>query len=87
MNINNKKQEVKMPKGAKLLKFDWFEGVSESLEKLTLWAEVESNNVEKKRIFKIYGTGDEIEQNMTYVGTVFDKNGFLVWHLYELIMR
>jgi hypothetical protein len=77
-----------MPKGAKLLRFDVLkeeEVVSGSLARaLTLWAEVESNNVKEKRVFKIYGTGDEIKEDAKYVGTAFDKDGVFVWHLYEL---
>ena len=86
LNVKDRIHHVEMPKGAKLLKFDVIEEeVGESKEYvLTLWAEVETENTDEEKIFRVLGTGDEIEENSTYVGTAFDNEGLYVWHLYEL---
>ncbi len=49
-----------------------------------LWALVDTNAPEKTRHFRIYGTGDEIDdsENLKYIGT-FQMHGALVWHLFE----
>lgn len=35
------------------------------------------------RFFRVYGTGQEIPENVKYWGTVVAPNGCLVWHLVE----
>jgi hypothetical protein len=51
---------------------------------LWFWAEVTTENPIVDRTFQIFGTGQEIPLNATYVGTVVGPP--LVWHLYELLI-
>lgn len=46
----------------------------------TLWAEVESTNVDEKARFWLIGTGREIPREASYIGTI--DIGPLVWHVY-----
>jgi len=47
-----------------------------------LWAEVETRNKEEVRQFRIFGTGKDIPESATYLGS-FDSPPF-VWHVYEV---
>jgi hypothetical protein len=47
-----------------------------------LWAEYDSDDAQPRR-FRVYGTGQPIEEPCQYVGTAFDADGALVWHLME----
>lgn len=35
------------------------------------------------RFFRVYGTGQEIPENVKHWGTAVAPDGFLVWHLFE----
>ena len=74
---------VAMPQGAELL------CVGLQGKEIMLWALVEKDNPKEERIFYILGTGSQVTDGLSYVGTVFDsrpspgfQNGF-VWHVWE----
>ena len=76
-------QKVKMPALAEILTAQFQEGYG-----LCLWALVDPEmDVEEKTIV-IYGTGhstDLHDMNYNYIGTVQERNGALVWHVFELL--
>jgi hypothetical protein len=47
-----------------------------------IWALVDTNAPIEERRFVIVGTGHELDDNMVYVGTVFEEP--FVWHVMEL---
>jgi hypothetical protein len=76
--------ELVMPVGAELLCVDMQAGSP------TLWALVEPDAKTVRRRFEIVGTGHPVADNLSYVGTAFNRgpeppyfpNGF-VWHVFE----
>jgi hypothetical protein len=69
---------LELPEGAQILHF----GIQNN--RLMIWALVESDNPNKRRIFRMAGTGHSIiEKNPLHIGTVFD--GPFVWHLFEVV--
>lgn len=74
--------EVPMHVGAKIV------SVGNQLEKICIWAEVETTVPTENRIFQIVTTGDLLEQtggfDPKFVGTVILKGGTAVAHVYEL---
>ena len=71
-------QEIEMPYGARILCAQR-QGVDGCL-----WAEVDPENVPRKRVIRIYGTGhDHDEGAQSYIGTY--QSGAFVWHVYERI--
>lgn len=76
--VTDDRQSVQMPKGAIL------RAVQLQYGAVTIWAEVESENPREKRSFRVYGTGNPIEQERdVYVGTV--QTPPFVWHVYEVV--
>lgn len=74
------RQDVSMPKGAKVL------AVQMQREAVTLWAEVDPQAKREPRHFRIFGTGHPMPlQTMgyedVYIGTVQERS--FVWHVYE----
>lgn len=55
---------------------------------LCLWAEVDTNNPLRDRIFRVVGTGNRLEcesgRYLNYRGTAIFSNGDLVLHVFEL---
>jgi hypothetical protein len=73
---------VPMPIGAKVL------SVGNQLEKICIWAEVESTSPTEGRAFVIYNTGEVLEMidhNNLFIGTVVLKGGTAVAHVFEVI--
>lgn len=54
----------------------------QSPREVCLWAEVSDSNTVIARTFRVIGTGFDVPEPGTYIGTVFD--GPYVWHLYEV---
>lgn len=74
-------QKIKMPITSKILTIQMQLGVP------CLWAEVNTEEVlEEHRTIEMFGTGHEIpDHNRTYIGTIQQANGKLIWHIYERI--
>lgn len=70
-------QSVDMPADARIVAVQWQSG------RPTLWAEVTPNTAMQLRRFSVYATGEPIPPRAQYVGTVFQANAILVWHVYE----
>lgn len=69
-------QRLDLPIGFKIL------SVQNQHNLITLWAEVNAENIDKPRRFRVFGTGWSIIDNegFEYIGTV--QIGGLVWHIY-----
>jgi hypothetical protein len=55
---------------------------------LTFWFLVDTDKPIVPRVFRVYGTGHEIDlsvKDMIHVGSVQEMNGKLVWHCFESI--
>lgn len=51
---------------------------------ICLWAEVVANDPRRTaRVFRTVPTGQSVALDETYIGTVLDLKGALVWHVYE----
>lgn len=75
-------QEVYMPQGAGVL------DVQNQNGEICLWAEVDTEAVEVKHTFAVFGTGQELTKpyencQAMYCGTVQVRS--LVWHVYQII--
>jgi hypothetical protein len=70
-------QIIEIPKGGKVLSFK-VKG-----NKMFIWVLLHPEHTLEKRYFKIFGTGDKINQEFpaTYIGTAC--MGDYVWHLFE----
>lgn len=71
------RQAIEMPAYPKCLTFQVQDG------KATLWAEVNTENDVKPKVFYVFGTGHAIPRNreLNYIGTI--QHDGLVWHLYQ----
>lgn len=75
-------QNVILPLGANIL------AVQMQKHVVCLWAMVqEKQNKFQTRCIEIFGTGHPMSQqfNRTYIGTVQQEEGTLVWHVFERI--
>lgn len=74
------KNEIQMPVGAEILKFDSINN------ELFIWAKVETLNSMEKRCFRILGTGREIPCFYRYIGSIQHKEDIhtFIWHLFEV---
>lgn len=73
------RQTIAMPQGAEIL------SVQVQHQALCLWALVDPGQPCQPRVFRIYGTGHSIDQEVGgYVGSVQMANGSLVWHVFEV---
>lgn len=68
-------QVLDLPRGAVIRMVDHQGG------NLCLWAEVDPDAEIEGRIFRVYGTGHEIADDLEYVGSSQDT--LFVWHVYE----
>ena len=70
---------IAMPKYAEILTIQVQDGVP------CIWARVDPTNELEERSFKIYGTGHVMSQpeKEIYVGTYQERNGSLVWHVFD----
>jgi hypothetical protein len=75
------KIKFKLPNANRIIKFG-----SRKINHLTIWALVEPDSIpEIEKTFIIKGTGFDIDLNpyIMYVDTIFDFDGFHVWHIFE----
>lgn len=75
-------QIILMPENAEIL------SVANQRETLCLWALVDPEALKKERHIRIIGTGNNIHHSFykeKFIGTVLMENGFLVWHVFEVI--
>ena len=70
--------KIEMPKGASILSVN-MQGAD-----CCMWALVDTESETEEREFEIVGTGWELDDNMSYVGTCFAKDGY-VWHIVEVV--
>jgi hypothetical protein len=68
---------IQMPKGADIIQCN-MQGLHHCI-----WAIIDTNAPLETRTFEIVGTGWELDSNMKYIGTCFDKD--FVWHIMEII--
>lgn len=68
---------LKLPADAQLLH------VQEQDGQLMLWVLAEQNAPLMARIFHVYLTGDEVPDDLTFVGTATFSGGALVYHVFE----
>ena len=69
-------QAIKVPGEAKIL------CVQLQMDTLTLWAQVDPNNIPSTRTIEVFGTGHPMDDGCrSYIGTV--QEGSLVWHVFE----
>jgi len=66
-----------MPFGTKILYVDTQRDVP------CMWVEVKLSQIATERKFKLFGTGHEVDGELTYLGSFQLRNGDLVFHLYE----
>jgi hypothetical protein len=52
--------------------------------KIVLWAMVDTKSPPMERKFSVYGTGQEVNPQDAYIGTVQTEEGYLVWHIFEM---
>ena len=69
--------KIEMPKGASILSVN-MQGAD-----CCMWALVDTESETEEREFEIVGTGWQIYDSMSYVGTCFANDGF-VWHIVEI---
>ena len=70
--------KIEMPMGATILSVN-MQGAD-----FCMWALVDTNAETEEREFEIVGTGWELDDNMSYIGTCFANDGF-VWHIVEVV--
>jgi hypothetical protein len=70
--------KIAIPKGASILSVN-MQGAD-----CCMWALVDSNAETEEREFEIVGTGWQLYDNLSYVGTCFANDGF-VWHIVEVV--
>lgn len=75
--------DIEMPIDAKVLTVASQNGI------LTLWAQVTPGAPRSVRRFKVYDTGEPIDDYIVhnYIGTVVFPGGLLVLHVYEVFPR
>ena len=84
--IDGGKMIIKMPEYANIIHLGVQNGI------ICLWAEVDTDDKIEDRMFRIFGTGHEIEgDGLDYIGTVHMNHKasaletiHFVWHVYEL---
>lgn len=72
---------VPMPAGAQILKF------AKQHDALCIWAIVDTAAELETRVFRLAGTGHEIDNasSLSYIDTVLLSDGALVFHLFEIL--
>lgn len=73
-------QYVRMPGGAQVLRCDLQHG------ELNVWALVDERAPKHEVGFQVFGTGHPIDAVTLgpYIGTVFQHEGLLVWHVFGI---
>lgn len=80
--LTNEIQSINMPMQYKFLQAEWLNGP-------TIWALVDANGEEVLRLFRVYGTGEDLDDNYShcYIGTCFQKTIGItyVWHVFQVM--
>jgi hypothetical protein len=74
--------KLTLPKHAKVLSFQ------AQRDRPQIWALVDPEEATMEREYRLAGTGHPIEDrenDLHYIGSCQIKDGFLVWHLFEVI--
>jgi len=69
--------KIEMPKGATILSVN-MQGAD-----CCMWALVDTNAKTEESAFELVGTGWQIYDSMSYVGTCFAEDGY-AWHIMEI---
>lgn len=69
--------DIEMPAGALLLSYQ------NQRECGVLYAKVDTSRPERKRYFRLAGTGHDISEGLEYVGSAQFREGSLAFHLFE----
>ena len=67
--------KILMPPNTKVVHFDM------QFKQPHLWAVISSGKEWEERMFRIFGTGDDVPADWAYVATCLDPP--FVWHLFE----
>ena len=79
LEIRDGYQEVWMPPSAKVIH------VAMQDMTLCMWAALDTSHaITDTRIFLVTGTGHEVPEDVSHVGTCLMHEGLLVWHVWEL---
>jgi len=89
MKIYKYQLEVTGSQNIKMKRVEKFLDVKVVENKITLWAIVDENTIERFYTFKIIGTGEQITEDiefMKYLGTVVLDTSIdsLVWHIFQV---
>lgn len=57
---------------------------SRMVDVVEFWAIHDDDGMQQQRAFVVVGTGQEIPDGATHIGTAVAPGGLLVWHLFEL---
>lgn len=49
---------------------------------VNLWFEIDSDDTTAARFFQVFGTGDVLPPDSSWMGSV--RDGFYIWHVYEV---
>lgn len=83
LDLTSKVQSVKIPMGCDLLYAKMLDG------RPTVWALVEPANEETLRLFRVYATGEKLDNKYAhfYIGTCFQKTIGMtyVWHVFRVM--
>jgi hypothetical protein len=82
LSFASKVQSIDIPIKYRLLCTKWLDGP-------TVWALVDPNTKKTPKLFRVYATGEKLDDNYThvYIGTCFQKtiNMTYVWHVFQVI--
>ena len=67
-------QTISMPEGAEML------SVGLQRDRIVLWAMVNLEMANRDYIFRIVGTGNDVPENLQYLGTV--QQSTYAWHIF-----
>jgi len=71
-------QTIEIPEGSKLLTVGEQNGI------MYIWFSCNTENPKRDRTIFIIGTGDDLPYyDVSYIGTIFQYSGRLVFHVYE----
>jgi hypothetical protein len=76
---------IQMPKGSQILSVQ----IDQKTSHPTIWAMVDPEKPEEERFFELFGTGQDIYEDMgierVYIGTYQYQKGEFVGHIFERI--
>ena len=75
--LNFEYSYIVIPKGATIVKAG---GQNDAIYIWCMFDE-SNNSIQEGRTFRIFGTGEQIPEHLTYIDTVFERR--YVWHIFE----